>query len=265
MSKNKKYIITSIDFKKKEIIVKYLDDTEEKEIYLYPSVYSDFYLYNGKIIESEEFKLIQEKNILAKYFDIAYKLISKKEYSSGLLKKRLIEKEINEGYIEKIIITLKEQGLIDDERYAYDYKESLDFRLYGKNYIIKLLKEAGIEDKYINNIEFNNEEEKINKLIAILIKKREKESYLVMKKHLYQDLYLRGYDSELINETIALIEGYDQDKEYDNCLRDFQKYNRIYQSKYSKKELRPRIISSLMRKGYSYDIIKKVVEEQVDE
>lgn len=265
MSKNKKYIITSIDFKKKEIIVKYLDNTEEKEISLYPNVYSDFYLYVGKIIEDKEFKLIQEKNALAKYFDIAYKLISKKEYSSFLLKKKLIEKDVNEEYIERIIITLKEQGLIDDERYAREYKEALDIRLYGKNYIIKLLKEAGIDYKLINQLEFNNEEDKINKLITVLIKKREKESYLIMKKHLYQDLYLRGYESELINENIALIDEYDQDKEYDNCLRDYQKYNRIYQSKYNEKELESRIISSLMRKGYSYDIIKKVVEGQVDE
>lgn len=265
MKKNKCYLITNIIIQKKDVILKYLDEGVEKEISLHPSVYSDFYLYVGKTLENDVFNDIKESNKIAKYFDIAYNLISKKEYSSLLLKRKLIEKDIDKKYIERIISTLVEKGLIDDERYAMDYKELLEVKLYGKNYIIKFLKEAGINENYINKLEFDNEQEKINKLILVLIKKRSKESYLIMKKHLYQDLYIRGYESELINEIISSIEECDEEKEKNNCLRDYQKYMRIYQGKYSKNECASRIITSLMRKGYSYDIIKKVMEEQDDE
>lgn len=265
MSKNKEYVISNIIFNKKDIVLKYIDEGEEKEISLFPSVYSEFYLYVGKTLLSDELKEIKVANKSAKYFDIAYKLVSRKEYSSLLLKRKLKEKGVPEEYLYKIIKTLKEQHLLDDERYALDYKDALDIKLYGKNYIIKALKEAGIKDEFIFTIEFVNEEEKINKLMPQLIKKRSKESYLLMKQHLYQDLSLRGYESELINQVLETLQKDDEEKEEEKCLLDYQKYYRIYKGKYDKKELTSRIITSLMRKGHSYGIIKKVMEENEDE
>ena len=257
MNKNKEYIITNIIFKKKEIIIHF---ENQDELSLYPTVYSEFYLYAGKTILEEEMKEIKFANKRAKYFDIAYHLVARKEYSSLLLKRKLIEKGVPSLDTTFIVNKLKEQHLIDDQRYAMDLIETLEIKLYGKNYIIKKLLECGIDEGYILSLSFENEEEKIDKLIINLLKKRSKESFASLKRNIFQDLLLKGYDSELVKEKLDYIKDFDEDQELLKCQKEYEKYLRIYGPKYKGNEISKRIITSLMRKGFSYDIIKKVME-----
>lgn len=92
------FLITKIEFKKKEIILHYLKDEEEKEISLFPTVYSDFFLYEGKELSETELKDIQKKNAYAKSLQIAYNYIAKKRvFGSGFKKKITIKKHTRDA------------------------------------------------------------------------------------------------------------------------------------------------------------------------
>ena len=260
------FLITKIEFKKKEILLHYLKDEEEKEISLFPTVYSDFFLYEGKELSETELKDIQKKNAYAKSLQIAYNYIAEKEYSVADLRKKLQLKNIPETQILSIIDTLLEQNLLNDRRYAEDVVEIFQARYYGKNYIIKKLQEDSISSSIISSFIFDNEKEKekMDTLLPLFLRKHEKDNQRMKKEHLYREFLKYGYDSEMILNILSHVENSCMEDEMEKCRKELQKYQVHYQKKYSNYEYHKRIIATLMRKGFSYDIIKQVMESVND-
>jgi len=261
-----KYLITKIELKKKEIILCYLSDAEEKEISLFPSVYSDFFLYEGKELTTQELKEIQKKNAYAKSLALAYSYVAKKEYSVAGLKKKLQAKKVLETQIQAIIQILLEQNLLNDQRFAEDIVEIYQMKNYGKNYIIKKLQDEGISTKIISSFHFDEEKEreKMEVLLPSFLRKFAKDNQRTKKEHLYREFLKLGYDSESIHSILSTVEESSVEEEKEKCQKEFLKYQVIYRKKYSNYEYHKRIVATLMRKGFSYDIIKQVMESVND-
>lgn len=77
------------------------------------------------------------------------------------------------------------------------------------------------------------------------------------KNKIKQNLYNKGIDSSLISSTISNI---DTDQEYENALYLGKKrYERV--KKEDKKKINQKLYQHLAYKGFSYDIIKRVINE----
>ncbi len=267
MTEQEEYLITKIDFHKKEIIIHYEFQNKEGELTIFPSVFSDFYLYEGKKIAKKEWAEINRVNGLAKDLDLTYRLLSRHEYSSFTLQKKLQEKKIKQANIEQIMAIIKEQRLIDDERYAHDLVEELDAKLYGQEYIIQSLHKDGCSDNIIHSFSFDetHEEEKMEQLLPILLRKWTHDNEKKRYYHLYNEYRRRGYDLDLITRFLSCHLENNTEDEKTKCQKEWEKYYRIYLNRYQGKELNQRIIVSLMRKGFSYDIIKQVMEDEAHE
>lgn len=256
------YLITKIIFKKKEILLTYSFNHGEKTISLAPSVYSDFYLYEGKELSKKELQELQKKNASATTLLLAYQLIAKKEYSVFLMKEKLKEKGIKDSLIQDVIQTLLEQNLINDQRYAEELYEVLNARNYGKNYIIRKLHDCGIDTNIITSFSFEqeNEIEKMQTLLPTLLRKYDKENNQIKKDKIYREYLKYGFDNENIQYIISTISLSSESEEMRKCIKEYEKISGHYEKKYCGYEYKKRIIQTLMRKGFSYDIIKQVME-----
>lgn len=262
----KKYCIIKLTFQKKEILLQYQEKEKIKEISLFPSVYTQFYLYEGKEVIEKEWKEILKMNDLAKDFDFAYRCVGKRSYTVAQLSKKMQQKGISLSHIHSIVQTLKEQNLLNDDCYQEEYVEILEAKLYGERRIREELKKVGISQEKIDTLVFDEEKEyeKAYTLLSMLLKRPNKESNIKRRVHLEMDLYRYGYAREIIDRALQEISLHSFEEEKKNCLMEMLKYERIY-AQQEKQERKRRIIASLMRKGYSYDIIKQVMEVNEDE
>lgn len=262
MNKAESYCIQKIEYTKKEIIIYFSYQGKEEKIALSPSTYSDFYLYEGKEVSKQEMKEIKRKNDLNYAFSYAYSCIQKRDYSSASLQKKLLAKGIKEEDALEVVHALKEQHVLDDVRFAKDRVEILEEKGYGKYYIIEDLKKEGISDAILAQFSFEKEREKIDKILPILSRKWGHENDQTKRKHIFQSLLRLGYDKDLIAAAFLTLEEPNEEEELQKCDRMYQKYLRTYQNRYQNYELKQRIISTLMRKGFSYDIIKQVMNNE---
>ncbi|AHF97974.1 MAG: regulatory protein RecX [Desulfurella sp.] len=129
--------------------------------------------------------------------DYAFKLISKKRYTSKELQEKLEKKGIDP---EPIINRLKELNYLNDLEYAIDYKNKKQNEGYGKYKILFQLKNKGISEDILNNLEFSN-----SKLEEIFLSKIQKIKDN-KKQKIYAFLINRGFDSSDIKNLIYKYE-----------------------------------------------------------
>jgi len=129
--------------------------------------------------------------------DYAFKLISKKRYTSKELQEKLEQKGIDP---EPIINRLKELNYLNDLEYAIDYKNKKQNEGYGKYKILFQLKNKGISEDILNNLEFSN-----SKLEEIFLSKIQKIKDN-KKQKIYAFLINRGFDSNDIKNLIYKYE-----------------------------------------------------------
>ncbi|MGC9168221.1 MAG: regulatory protein RecX [Desulfurella sp.] len=129
--------------------------------------------------------------------DYAFKLISKKRYTSKELQEKLEKKGIDP---EPIINRLKELNYLNDLEYAIDYKNKKQNEGYGKYKILFHLKNKGISEDILNNLEFSN-----SKLEEIFLSKIQKIKDN-KKQKIYAFLINRGFDSNDIKNLIYKYE-----------------------------------------------------------
>ncbi len=157
-------------------------------------------------------ELIRENQ---KYYikERAYRFLSRRIHSNYELKLKLLKKNYDKILITEVLNELKEKNLINDKEFAKQY---VDERLRRKKVgIIKIRSELlkkGINreiiDELLNGFEINDEmkenvffiaEKKFNRL------KLRKLDNKQIKQKLFSFLVNRGYDYDLINETINKI------------------------------------------------------------
>ncbi len=242
ITKNKNnYIIT---FDNKESLI--LDE----------ELFTDYYFYVEKEIEIEEFKKIKKESNLIKEKKYLVNLLSKKIYSKNEIIFKLKNKQLLEEDINYLITYLENRNLLNEERYFNEYVEILNLKNYGYYKIKEKINQKGFKQNYDYNKEI--EQEKINNILPILIKKYSKVSQ--NKKNIMIKNYLinNGFNYDLINEILIKVDISSLDEEISNLKRD---YNIILIKSQNKpeKDRTNYIISKLKMKGYKYNDIIMIV------
>ncbi|NLK62984.1 MAG: regulatory protein RecX [Fusobacteria bacterium] len=147
----------------------------------------EYDLYVGKNITKE---IVQEINY-SYGIKIAYKFISKKDYTEKELYDKLENAEINIESLTKIIEKFINEKYIDDNIYTENYIKLKD--MFSYNRIIYELTKKGIKKDIINEKykEMNiNEQNKIRKILVKLGKKTDEQkiNYLMRQGFFYEDI-----------------------------------------------------------------------------
>ena len=226
------------------------------------NVYTNFYLYEGKEIDKKEYKSLIDLNNSNALLEYALKVRAKSLYSEYQMREKLYKKEASKKEVDKVIKILKGYDLINDEAYARDLLEYYNSLNYGKNKIIHKISEKGIFDKEINKLSFpvSMERKKANNNLSKLEKKYDKYNYSSKKSHIYNAYIQLGFDSEISSEMINKISKPDSKSEKEKLQNDYKKVKTRLERKYQGKELKQKIIQSLMQKGYRLNDIINLVK-----
>jgi len=83
-------------------------------------------------------------------YDAAIKILMRRAHSVSEMKKALIRRTSHEDLIQKVIARLKQNGLIDDARYAKQFaRQRTQFRKQGKFRVARELRARGVPDQHI--------------------------------------------------------------------------------------------------------------------
>ena len=229
--------------------------------------YLSAYLYEGKALSSKEITKLKDITALSALLNYALSLISKRHYSQKKLFEKLIKKENNKDVANQVINKLKENDLLDDQAYMEDLIEWDKERGFGKNKIIKHLKEQGIPETIIAKAHFSPSKEVLRAkgLIPKLERKYSRYAYENKKKHIYQALLAQGYDYESAREALDLVKSDKPKVEKEKLIKDYQSVKKRYQDKYEGYKLYQKIMAALINKGYKSSEIRKVMEEYSNE
>lgn len=224
-------------------------------------VFTNFYLYKGKELSKEEYKSLLELNDTNKLLQYALKLRSKSIYSEYKLREKLYSKEASKRSVDKVIKILKGYDLIDDKAYASDLVEYYNSLNYGENKIKTKLSEKGIFKEIVDKMKFpiSIEKKKANNLLPKLEKKYDKYNASSKKSHIYNAYLLEGYSKDIASEMTSKIKSPNQKDELDKLKSDYLKTKTRLERKYKGKELKQKILSSLLNKGYKMNDILKVL------
>jgi regulatory protein len=245
------------------------------------------YIHNitkGRSMEKEHLEDIISEDNYIKAKNSALHFLERSFKSSKQVMDKLIAKEFDIKTIDRVIEFLKQYGFVDDERFVELYiKEKV--KSVGKNKIKFTLLKKGLPEELIK--------EELNKItseqqLEIALQLAEKKIRILSKsendtKKLYKktsDYLVRsGYDFQVINEVLGKITKNDKDddleekvpsedtyeEDYDK-LRELasKRYNILIKSESQKIKLYKKLGDYLLRRGYQWEQIKKVLGDLIN-
>ncbi|HHT66804.1 MAG TPA: hypothetical protein GX010_01045 [Erysipelotrichaceae bacterium] len=259
-----KRIVKNIRVNKKNITLTFL---KGKKIQISQDAYVSTYLYEGKTLSKKEINHLLELTALSSLLKYATNLVSKRLISERKMLEKLLKKANDLEAAKKVIAKLKASNLLNDRVLIQNLVDFDNERKYGKNKIIKHLKNQGIADNMISDIAFplNIEKEKAETLSLFLEKKYGHLSYMNKKKHVYQALLARGFSSEIAYSVINNLKRDIEEEEKAKLIRDYQVIRKRYQRKYEGYQLKQKTYGALINKGYQYRDIKEILEDKDNE
>lgn len=243
---------------KKIGIDKYKVIFENNELILYEDIILKYNLISKNEINIDELENILEDNKCAEMYSMSLKYISTRLRSKKEIENYLLKKGYDINNIYKVISKLEDSGVLDEKKYIEAYiNDSINLKNIGpykiKEELIKLGFDENQVDINLSNIEENVWINKINNYISKLINGSKTHSSNMLRQKILNDLYIKGYDKELIYPLLEKIVVIDNN----NIKLEYEKAYKKYSSKYKNNELNKKIILYLQRKGYNYSEIKE--------
>lgn len=205
-----------------------------------------------KELTEKELEVILQENEKYIAYNIAIKYISIKMRSKKEIREYLTKKNINDIYIDEVILMLEKERYLDDLRYAQAYvNDKVHLSNDGPNKIKMKLKEHEIngEDisKALESFSFEIQKEKIDKIIAKQINSNRNKSSYMLKNKIITYLTGLGYGKEVIMSSLNNIE-IKNDKELYN--KEYQKIYKKLSKKYSGDELLFKVRQKMYSMGF---------------
>ena len=181
----------------------YLENNQT--INLYEDVIIENNLLYKKEIDKDLLEKLDKDNSKEDIYNKCVKYISVRIRSIQEIKEYLRKKEIDESYIETTIDKLINNNLLNDDQFTKAFiNDKLNFTTMGPYRIEQELKKHHIDSniiyKYLNNIDDEIINNKINKQITILMKSSRKKQNL--RNKIYTNLLSLGYSNEMILRNI---------------------------------------------------------------
>lgn len=163
---------------------------------------------------------------------------------------------------------LLEKGLIDDERLIQELITRFRQKGYGYYRIEKSLQEYKFEqDLLSSNLQQLNEtqsedlEKAFNKHLHLTKAGSPREGL----NRLFSKLVRNGFDTSLVGEIVnAQNVNFDNLEVFTNCQKEFSRFMRRYTRQHNHDKAQEKTISSLLNKGYNYEMIMRVQEKVED-
>lgn len=232
--------------------------------------YMLFHVKKDDIMEAYIYDVLKEKERMIIAYRMCIRCLQTKDRTRKEMYDYLIQQEkveLNIKQINDLIEHLEEKGYINDEAYMIVQINRLSNALYGKQKIIRSLVSKGIPyadvEKNLGSLDEEDEISKACKQANKYMMSIRNKSVQNKKEAIRSKLYRDGYSSSQIQKVLHTL-NFEEDilLERINVIKAVEKARRSYIRKYEGKELRNKMITSCLRKGYLYDDIAVAIEEE---
>lgn len=229
---------------------------DNTDLILFEDIILKYELLTKKDIDVHSLDKIIEENRWYEAYDLALSYIEIKMRNKEEIIKYLENKMYDRNVIDDVLNKLDKLGLLDDKKYISAYvNDKANLSNDGPFKIRQSLIDLGFNEEDINSYIFKVDREVwSNKLDKLINKKKNlmrTKSYFMFINKMKNDLYNLGYDKDMIEEKLSKI-----DYESDALEHDFEKALKKY------KDDKNKLISYLLRKGYSYEEINSYCKKQ---
>jgi regulatory protein len=223
------------------------------DLVLYEDIILKYELLLKSDIDEELIDEIIEDNRNYEVYDMALSYIEVKMRTRKELFKYLTNKGFSPSLVNETLDKIDKLGLLDNKAYIRAYiNDKVNLSNDGPYKIKSSLMDLDFNendiDDYLWTIDNNIWSEKLDKLINKKKTIMKSKSYYMFINKMKNDLYNMGYDKEMIDDKLSHIE-----YESNALEKDLEKAKKKYISDKNK------IISSLLRKGYSYEEINSKI------
>lgn len=161
----------------------------------------------GREVNYEEVQFLREICEETKAYKYVLNLLQNRDYTEEQIKKKMITKGFSQNTIKKIIGKLIEYNLINDTEYAQKYaNDCINYKKIGFNKICYSLKNKGINQDIIENINFDEEKEYLNCYSLAQKKLNSVSNDINGKRKLYRFLITRGFEFQLVMRVLKEID-----------------------------------------------------------
>jgi len=282
--------ITKIETQKKNAnrVSIYIDG--EFKFGVYKNVFITLGIATGDEIDENQMAEMIAEDEYKRGINAALSYISYQQRTEKEVRDKLAKDQLDSKLVKRIIDAIKGYGYINDYVYAKDY---ISFKIEhsGTNKIKSKLKEKGISDEVLNELlSAYSESYMESKALAVAEKKNEsfgeRLEYSKRYSRLTGFLTRRGYPYGIVKSVVAsVLEPYKRERysrenysrrptdEYGQCSEEelyeavlavAKKKNRTYDADLDHRKRYEKLSRFLVGKGYSYEVVKKVVKEIID-
>lgn len=219
----------------------------------YEEIILKYELLLKKDISIDMLELLQQENQKWDSYYTALRIINKIPKT----KKELLEYLKKKGYCEEnylfTIETLEKQGYINDTIYAKSYVHNQILTTYhGPDRIRRDLEQKGIVytvyQEALNEYTLELQKEKMKKIISKKIQANHNKSNMLLKKKIYNELILDGFDKTIASE---MMETFNFHNDMEIAKKEYDKIYRKLSKKYTGKELEYKIKQKMYNLGFS--------------
>ena len=225
----------------------------------------------GDIMGRHEINELDESQEIYEAYQKAVARISRRDYTSFEMTQYFRDKfTLPEDKVEYLVEKLISRHFINDERYFIDKIDYHRSQGRGNHWIAQDLSKRGFgNEKIYAYLEDENQGDyveraatKIERFLASLKEGSLRQRELKVRQHLTR----QGFDYEIINAAISnKLDNYSDEQETKSLKKLIVKSSQKYSEKYDEYETKNRIIKNALSKGYTYDMITKVLEDVENE
>ncbi|MBR3841067.1 MAG: RecX family transcriptional regulator [Erysipelotrichales bacterium] len=265
------FIVENVKLKNNNyFVVECKSATEEYELLLKLETYYDSNIQKGKTIPRKQIDEYIKESIYNRAYVAAIKFMATKDRTRKEMYDFLCQKtELDIKSINDMIDGFENSDYIDDERYVEHEIESMKVSLFGRKKIIADLVKKGIpyemvQDKLADETDDFYIESAVkvieNTLPSMVSKNTNKTKLLIQQK-----LERMGYNNGIIYEAMRNFE-FEKSSEIELALlsKEYEKQYERLAKKYSGYELKSKLITTLIRKGFEYSQVDEMIKERND-
>ena len=225
-----------------------------------------YQLHQGAIIDRDTFNTLKDLEQISRAYNKALKYLSVKDYTEQQMRKKLMNSgDYDDAQLDATIQLLSEKNLINDHLFTLNYFKRCTRLGIGHNKAIYNLRSYGVDSEIIDlcleELDDDEEYQAAMLLINNYYKKNTSISYRNIQRKIKEKLFLKGFTNEIIDKAMSQYDfEYDNEKEKFALEKDMTKALNRYSKKIQGKELKNKIIDTLLKKGYNYEDIKHILE-----
>ena len=249
---------------KNEVVFSYDENESAVSLELTDKIIEEFGIEKGKTFDRDQFDALKDLEQVSRAYNKALKYLTVKDYTYHQMSKKLMDKgDYDDTQLDATLDLLCEKNLINDELYSINYLKRCSRLGIGINKAIYNLRNYGVDSEVIDHCldELDDEEyQAATHLIDSYFKKNSTNSFKNIQKRIKEKLYIKGFTIDTIEKAMSDYDFiYDDEKEKQTLEKEIDKIYKRYSMKLNSKELKNKLIDTLLRKGYNYDDIKSVL------